>query len=143
MGPPNYTWANCYNVTAEPSINPTMWAFMVDFMSQNGNHEFDRNFLPPAFCDPENYIPPDKGRALLVFGVITTGIALLVVLGRFATRKFVAGRIGWDDWTIALAVFIMCCSCAVSSFGMYLHFDVNYRLLFYRSWANLVECSIS
>lgn len=119
MGLPNYTWADCHNVTAEPSIDPTAWASLVNFMSENGNHEFGLNFLPPAFCDPENYHPPDKGKALLIFGIVTTGIALLVVLGRFATRRFVAGRIGWDDWTIALAVFIMCCSCAVGSLGMY------------------------
>lgn len=86
-------------------------------MNKNGNHEFDRDFLPPAFCDPTHYVPPDRGKALLIFEFVTAAVALLVVLGRFLTRMFVAGRIGWDDWTIAMAVVIMWCTCGITSYG--------------------------
>jgi len=91
-------------------------------MNKYGNHEFNSDFLPPAFCDPENYVPPDRGKALLIFELVTAGVCGFVVLGRFLTRLFVAGRVGWDDWTIAMAVVIMWCTVGVTSYGRFLSF---------------------
>lgn len=118
MNPLNYTWANCHNITAELPLDQKTWLAMVDIMDRNGNHEFPNDFLPPAFCDPLNYVPPDRGEPLLIFELVTAGICGLVVLGRFLTRMFVAGRIGWDDWTIAMAVAIMWCAVGVTSYGI-------------------------
>lgn len=122
MNPLNFTWANCHNVTAELPIDRKIWFSMIEIMIKNGNHEFSENFLPPAFCDPENYVAPDRGKKLLVFELVTAGVCGLVVLGRFLTRMFVAGRIGWDDWTIAMAVAIMWCTVGVTSYGRFLIF---------------------
>ena len=119
MDPLGYTWANCHNITAELPIDPQMWFAMIDIMNKNGNNQFPRDFLPPAFCDPLHYVPPDRGKALLIFELVTAGVCGFVVLGRFLTRMFVAGRIGWDDWTIAMAVIIMWCTVGVTSYGRF------------------------
>ncbi|KAF8423260.1 hypothetical protein EV426DRAFT_138000 [Tirmania nivea] len=116
MYPLNYTWANCHNVTAELPIDPTIWFSMVEIMNKNGNNDFPRNFLPPAFCDPYNYVAPDRGKQLLILELVTAGVCGLVVLGRFLTRLFVAGSIGWDDWTIAMAGAIMWCTVGVTAY---------------------------
>ncbi|KAF8453764.1 hypothetical protein BDZ91DRAFT_768160 [Kalaharituber pfeilii] len=107
MGHPNYTWENCHNVTAVPDIDPVAWRGMLDIMAANGNTEFDASFLPPKFCDPENYVSPDRGPSTLIFTMVSLGLTSVVVLGRFLTRTFVAGRIGWDDWTILMATAIL------------------------------------
>ncbi|KAI5789702.1 hypothetical protein DFH27DRAFT_208533 [Peziza echinospora] len=118
MGPPQYTWETCKNITAMPSTNAAVWRVVIKLMNANGNYEFDQKFLPPMFCDPFGYKPPDLGLPIKIVTLLSLGITVLVVIARYLTRIFVAGRIGWDDWTIVMATMLFVAESGTGYYGV-------------------------
>ncbi|KAI5803349.1 hypothetical protein DFH27DRAFT_46434 [Peziza echinospora] len=56
---------------------------------------FGKDFVAPAVNDP-NYVPPNRGRAVVIFGMTTLALASIVVLVRMCTKSLRAagGRVG-------------------------------------------------
>ena len=112
-----YTWETCNNVTTNPWPDAG-WSDIFAVIEKNDNHQIDITFLPPAFCDPKHYVPPDHGSVLITFSVVMFIITIMFVIARFWTRLYVAGKLGWDDWTIVLAASVFAVSTMLEVYGM-------------------------
>lgn len=55
---------------------------------------FDKDFIPPGYQNP-SYVPPDRGKAVMIFGLTSLAVAVIVVIIRLATKSLRAagGRI--------------------------------------------------
>jgi len=55
---------------------------------------FGPDFIPPGYQNP-NYVPPNRGLAVMIFGLTSLAIAVIVVIIRVATKSLRAagGRI--------------------------------------------------
>lgn len=72
------------------------------FTEKNGLTEFGRDYIPPKYTDP-NYVPAHLGHGLMVTSAVLLVITCFVVAGRYYARLFIAGGVGWDDFTIGIA----------------------------------------
>lgn len=69
----------------------------------NGLTEFGPGFLPPKFTVP-NYIPPRAGTTFLITNIVLLLVTCFIMAGRFYTKFFVIGGLGWDDVAIDIAM---------------------------------------
>jgi len=55
---------------------------------------FEASFIPPGYQNP-NYVPPNRGLAVMIFGLTTLAVAVIVVIIRLTTKSLRAagGRI--------------------------------------------------
>lgn len=91
---------------------------LLQYVNNNGIHDFPLEYLPPNWCQGDKYQMPDQGPILLIFAAVSMAVTAAVVITRFLTRLFVGGRIGWDDWTILAATVVLACHTAVAILGV-------------------------
>lgn len=73
--------------------NPQFFQLLCNFL--RGHLEtFGPDFIPPAFENPD-YVPPNRGIPVLVFGLTSLAVAIMVVIVRLSTKSLRAagGRI--------------------------------------------------
>ena len=73
--------------------DPMIFRFLQDSL-KGKLKTFGKDFVPPGFTDP-NYVPPNRGRAVVIFGMTTLALASIVVLVRMCTKSLRAagGRV--------------------------------------------------
>jgi hypothetical protein len=69
--------------------------------------DYPKNFIPPAYLDP-NYVPPSEGFRVTIVCSVSMALALIVVGARLTARRVKVGdRVGADDWAIILATIVV------------------------------------
>jgi hypothetical protein len=62
--------------------------------------DYPKNFIPPAYIDP-NYVAPNDGGSVIIICAVSMALAVIAVVVRLVARSVRDGdRFGADDWTI-------------------------------------------
>lgn len=102
-----------------------LWRYLFLHSTLNvGFHLSEQNFLffvhenfgvqVPSISFPMNISPPaspsicavNQGPGIIATTAILVGLTVIIVAVRFAVRYWIVKDIGWDDWTILLAMVI-------------------------------------
>lgn len=73
--------------------NPAFFRFLSNAL-RGHLRTFEIDFTPPGYQNP-NYIPPNRGLAVMIFGLTSLAVAVIVVITRLVTKSLRAagGRI--------------------------------------------------
>lgn len=87
-------------------LKVSIYSYKQNFPARKSTRSFALSLVPmnpsppasPSVCDV------NQGVGLNAATIVTIGLTIVVVAVRFAIRFWIIQKIGWDDWTILLAL---------------------------------------